>query len=267
MSTQPWWTRGVDITQPSAARVYDVHLGGSHNFDVDRRVAEETARRMPELPAVLRANRSLLRRMVRYLARHGITQFLDLGSGIPTAGNVHEIAQRENPRCRVVYVDYDLVAVAHSRALLRGNERATILHADFRDPDEVLDSDEVNSLLDLGKPVAVLMLAVLHFLPDEEHPAKLTANYIGQLPPGSCLAISHACDDDADAGPREAAEMYSRRIGGFWMRSQEQIAALFDDLPLVPPGLVTLDEWRPDSEESGPTGRRFPGRAAIGRKP
>lgn len=267
MDAQPWWTEGVDLNKPSAARVYDVHLGGSHNFEVDRRVAEESARIMPDLPAVLRANRSLLRRMVSYLVKSGVTQFLDLGSGIPTVGNVHEIAQRENPRCRIVYVDRDLVAIAHSTALLDGNDRATALRADFRDPDEVLGSDEVASTVDLTRPVAVLMLSVLHFVSDDDAPAELASTYVDRLAPGSSLAISHACSDRIDASTREAAQIYSQRFGGFWMRTREQIAGMFADLPLVEPGLVSFTEWRPDSEDIPTTSRRFPGLAAIARKP
>ncbi|GAA0530358.1 hypothetical protein GCM10011581_29020 [Saccharopolyspora subtropica] len=247
--------------------MYDVHLGGSHNFQVDRELAEKAAELMPSLPAVLRANRSFLRRVVHHLAELGVRQFLDLGSGIPTVGNVHEIAQRVDPECRVVYVDNDLVAVAHSQAILRGNDPATAIRADFRDVEEVLDHPEVRSTLDFDRPVAVLFFAVLHFVPDSDDPAGVVARYVDRVPSGSYLAISHACSDGIPESTREAAELYSRRIGGFHMRPKEQIAAMFGDLELLPPGLVDLAEWRPDSWELPPGGKPWTGPGGVARKP
>ncbi|GAA2795568.1 SAM-dependent methyltransferase [Saccharopolyspora taberi] len=267
MSDSPWWASGVDLTKPSSARVYDVHLGGSHNFEVDREVAEAASRLMPTLPAVLRANRSFLRRAVQFLARAGITQFLDLGSGIPTVGNVHEIAQQANPGSRVVYVDNDLVAVAHSRTLLEGNERATAIRADLRYPDEVLGHPEVGQMLDLREPVAVLLFAVLHFVDDEDDPAGIVARYVEQVVPGSYVAISHACSDGVPESTLRAAELYSARIGGFHMRPWSRIESFFSGLVLVEPGLVDLTEWRPDSRER-PAGEKLgTGPGGVGRKP
>ncbi|GAA4832577.1 SAM-dependent methyltransferase [Saccharopolyspora rosea] len=266
MAGQSWWADGVDVSRPSAARVYDVHLGGSHNFRVDRELAEESARLMPSLPAVLRENRSFLRRVVDFLARSGVTQFLDLGSGIPTIGNVHEIAQRINPECRVVYVDWDLVAVAHSQAILRGNARAVAIRADFREPGYVLAHHDVERLLDLSRPVAVLFFAVLHFLPDSDDPAGLVARYVRRLASGSYVALSHACDDDIAPTTEEAARIYGERIGGFHMRSKSDVAGLFGDLPLVPPGLVDLTEWRPDSN-APPADHPWTGPGGVARKP
>jgi trans-aconitate methyltransferase len=266
VDTQSWWTRGVDVTRPSSARVYDVHLGGSHNFQVDRDLAEKAAELMPSLPAVLRANRSFLRRVVSHLAASGIRQFLDLGSGIPTVGNVHEIAQQANPDCRIVYVDNDLVAVAHSQSILRGNDRAVAIRADFRNADEVLDHPEVRSLLDFEKPIGVLFFAVLHFVPDADDPIGIVARYVEQLAAGSYLAISHACSDDIPDSTRDAAELYSQRIGGFYMRPKAQIAAMFGDLDLLEPGLVDLTEWRPDSQELPPGAKLWTGPGGVGRK-
>ncbi|WP_433873487.1 SAM-dependent methyltransferase [Saccharopolyspora sp. CA-218241] len=248
MLDEPWWARGVDVTRPSSARVYDVHLGGSHNFEVDRELAERAARMMPSLPSVLRANRSFLRRVVAHLAGAGITQFLDLGSGIPTVGNVHEIAQRVDPRSRVAYVDSDLVAVAHSRAILRDAPRATAVRADFRDAAAVLSHPGVTGLLDFDEPVAVLFFAVLHFVPDDDDPAGIVAAYADALAPGGHLALSHACSDDAPSSTRQAAEMYSERIGGFYPRPLRRIAEMFAGLPMLPPGLVDLTDWHPDTD-------------------
>ncbi|QUH03200.1 SAM-dependent methyltransferase [Saccharopolyspora erythraea] len=268
MDKPPWWAAGVDLNKPSSARVYDVHLGGSHNFEVDREVAEAASRLMPTLPAVLRANRSFLRRAVRYLAGQGITQFLDLGSGIPTVGNVHEIAQRENPECRIVYVDNDLIAVAHSRSLLEGNDRAEAVRADLRHPDEVLGHPDVAAMLDLRQPIAVLMFAVLHFVADEDEPAAIVGRYVEAIAPGSYVAISHACNDHVDESTLQAAELYSRRIGGFHMRPAERIAEFFAGLSLVEPGLVDLTEWRPDSPEQQPRDEKlWTGPGGVGRKP
>jgi hypothetical protein len=265
MESQPWWAAGVDLGKASSARVYDAHLGGSHNFHVDREVADEAARLMPTLPAVLRSNRSFLRRAVRFLVQQGITQFLDLGSGIPTVGNVHEIAQAEDPRCRIVYVDSDLVAVAHSQALLRDNERATSIRADLRDPEDVLTRPETTGLLDLNQPVAVLLIAVLHFVSDEDDPWRIVSGYCDRMASGSHLAISHATKDP-ERSTRQAADRYSQRIGGFWLRSPEEISTLFAGLPLLEPGLVFMDDWRPDADPL-PEMTLVHGRAGVARKP
>ncbi|MBB5158121.1 SAM-dependent methyltransferase [Saccharopolyspora phatthalungensis] len=266
MDTRSWWTQGVDVTKPSSARVYDVHLGGSHNFQVDRDLAEQATELMPSLPAVLRANRSFLRRVVRHLAGRGVRQFLDLGSGIPTVGNVHEIAQQADPDCRVVYVDCDLVAVAHSQAILRGNDRAIAIRADFRDADYVLDHFEVTSMLDFGEPIAALFLAVLHFVPKSDDPVGIVSHYVDRMPVGSYLAISHACSDDVPESTRQAAELYSQRIGGFYPRPKAQIAAMFGDLDMIEPGLVDLTEWHPDSPELLPSGKAWTGPGGVARK-
>ncbi|MER5389580.1 SAM-dependent methyltransferase [Saccharopolyspora sp. NPDC002686] len=267
MDTQSWWAKGVDIGQPSSARVYDVHLGGSHNFQVDRDLAEKAAQMMPTLPAVLRANRSFLRRAVQHLAERGVRQFLDLGSGIPTVGNVHEIAQRVDPDNRIVYVDRDLVAVAHSQAILRDNDRAVAVRADFRDVDEVLATDEVRSMLDFDEPIAVLFFAVLHFVPDSDDPAGIVARYTEQLCSGSYVAISHAGSDGVDESRKRASELYSERIGGFFLRSRDEVAPMFAGLELIEPGLVDLLDWHPDPGEPWQGEPDTTGPGGVGRKP
>lgn len=257
----------IDLSQPSPARVYDVHLGGSHNFAVDREMAEYAAQLMPQLPTVLRANRSFLRRAVRHLVADGITQFLDLGSGIPTVGNVHEIAQHDNPECRIAYVDNDPIACAHSRDILRDNPLTSVLQADLHNPAAVLDSPEVTGLLDLSRPIAVLMVSVLHFVPDTDDPVGIVAGYVDSLVSGSCVAIAHACSDDITPETKRAAEVYKEKMGGFWMRTGEEIAAQFGDLTLLDPGLVNFNAWRPDEPEIPEGANALPGLAGVARKP
>jgi hypothetical protein len=269
MDAQEWWAHGVDVTKPSPARVYDVHLGGSHHFQVDRDLAERAASIMPSLPAVLRANRAFLRRVVLYLVEHGVTQFLDLGAGIPTVGNVHETAQRANPLCRVAYVDNDAVAVAHSNAILRGNSRATAVRADLRDVDAVLDHAEVRALLDFDQPIVALFIAVLHFIPDSDRPAEIVARYVRRLASGSFVAIAQAGKDNVPENNKEAAALYSERVGGFFLRSTDEIGAMFGDLPLVEPGLVEITNWRPDDARGSvsPAPGTWSGPGGVARKP
>ena len=162
----------LDIERPSAARMYDYYLGGSHNFAVDRAAADAVLAVIPDVPVGAQANRAFLRRAVRYLVEAGVTQFIDIGSGIPTLGNVHEIAQQADPRTRVVYVDTDPVAVAHSRLILGGNERATVIHEDLRRPGEILEHPDVRQLIDFDQPVALMLVAVLHFVSDAAEPPR-----------------------------------------------------------------------------------------------
>jgi SAM-dependent methyltransferase len=255
---------GIDPTKPSTARVYDVHLGGTHNFEADRRVAAEVAARMPELPALLRANRDFLRRAVQYLVDAGVRQFLDIGSGIPTVGNVHDIAQHANPDCKVVYVDIDPVAVAHSRAILAGNPWATAVNGDLTAPKAILHDREIRDLLDLSQPIALLMVAVLHFQPDIDHCVALIKDYTDALAPDSYLVISHAtAGEGAPDRVRDAAGVFSANIGGFYLRDRDQVARLFGDLTFVEPGLVNVTEWRPDVR--GPAPALHPAWAGVAR--
>ncbi len=190
-----WAPQEVDIDRPSAARVYDYYLGGSHNFAVDREMAREAIADWPELPRIMQDNRAFMRRAVRLCVAAGIDQFLDVGSGIPTAGNVHEVAQAENPAARVVYVDIDPVAVAHARALLADDPRTGVVHADFLDVNAVLDAPDTRTVLDLDRPVALLAVALLHFVGDERRPGEALARYRDALVPGSHLVLSHASAD------------------------------------------------------------------------
>lgn len=266
MERPPWAPEGIDIDKPSPARIYDYHLGGRHNFPVDRDVAEQVARIAPEFPVILRANRDFLRRAVEFLVDAGIRQFLDLGSGIPTACNVHEIAQQAMPDARVVYVDVDPVAFAHSREILRGDPRAAAVHVDLRDVAGVLRSPEVGRLIDFSQPVGLLMVAVLHFIPDCDDLEGVLTSYRHALPGGSHLVISHGASD-ADLAPEgadEALDVYSRRVTEFTLRDKVAVTRMFSGWELVEPGVVLINEWHPDTD--GPL-RRIPQWAGVARLP
>ena len=270
MSRPSWAPVEVDPSKPSVARVYDFYLGGSHNFESDREFGRQALSHFPGLRQVLLDNRTFLRRVVLFLVAHGVDQFLDLGSGIPTVGNVHEVAQAVNPRARVLYVDHDPVAVAHSRALLAGNDRATAVAGDIREPAQVL-RDAVHAGLDLHRPVAVLFIAVLHFVDDSDRPAELIAQYMAATAPGSYLAISHAMAVDRPA-VNNAAKVYeqSRSPGAMRFRSRAGIESLFGTVTLVDPGVVLVPRWHPELtddveaprvEEAG-----YPGLVGLGRR-
>jgi SAM-dependent methyltransferase len=234
-----------DPEVPNPARMYDCFLGGSHNFAVDRAAAARVLAVMPWAVDAVRANRFFLNRAVRFCVSEGIDQFLDLGSGIPAAGSVHETAQALAPRARVAYVDNEPVTVTSATALLDDVPLTTITDADLRDPDAVFDAPGVRDLLDLTRPVALLTGAVLHYVPDEARPASLIAHYHRSLAPGSVHVLSHAT---ADHDPAEMAEV-RRLYGGTGLpltfRARSDVAALFCGAQLVEPGLVDATEWRP----------------------
>lgn len=244
MERPSWAPEDIDLERASIARTYDYWLGGFHNFQADRDVAEYTNKVIPHGPSLARNNRSFLRRVVRLLVDGGVNQFLDLGSGIPTVGNVHEIAQARNPQTRIVYVDIDPVAVAHSRAILEGNTGAGVVHADFRKVRDVLDAPEVARLLDLTEPVAVLLLSVMHFIPDEEDPVGVIDEYFDALVPGSHLAISTGSDDDLPPGFQDKLKaMYEEQVARIVYRSKKDVEALAGGLSPVPPGLNWVEDW------------------------
>jgi SAM-dependent methyltransferase len=263
-----WAPEGVDRRKPSVARVYDVHLGGAHNFAVDREVAAELARVMPELPALFRANRSFLRRAVRFLVDAGITQFLDLGSGIPTAGNVHEIAQAVRPDCRVVYVDIDPVAVAHSRRILADNPRAEALRGDLRRPDEIFAHPVVREMLDFDRPVAVLLVAALNFVSDDDGPGEIIGRYLDRLPAESCLGLSHPTHGTvAPQQSKAAVDVYRRDVDNIFIRDREQVESWVTGLELADPGLVYINAWRPEVLQDAREANRWPQLCCVARKP
>lgn len=241
-----WAPTVVDMERPNAARVYDYYLGGSANLPVDRQFAEEVLQDVPAREFA-RANRTFLRRVVEYLVREaGIRQFLDLGSGLPTIGNVHEIAQRIAPDCRVVYVDVEPVAVAYAQRLLDGQNNAAAIGADLRSPYAVLGHPDTRRLLDFNQPVAVLLFAVLHFVPDEDDPSGIITSLRNELCPGSHLAISHATADNYPDDLAKAVEKYQKTATPATLRTHHQVTALFDGFTLLPPGVVFTPEWRPE---------------------
>ncbi|GIF68859.1 hypothetical protein Ais01nite_68940 [Asanoa ishikariensis] len=233
----------------TAARIYDFHLGGTHNFTADREAAMQITKMFPFVPLLARNNRAFLRRAVRHLASQGITQFLDVGSGIPTEGNVHEIAQEIIPEARVVYVDIDPVAVSESLDLLAGNDNATAIRADLRDPQSILDNPQVRKIIDFDQPVGLLMVAVLHFVADDEVASQSVRELLAPLPQGSYLVISHGSAEgmQRDLSDLDTAQAVYKRDTAtpFVLRSKAQVSTYFEGLELVEPGVVWLPEWHP----------------------
>jgi SAM-dependent methyltransferase len=266
MVTRPAWAPpDVDLDRPSAARVYDYLLGGSHNFAVDREVAEGVLRFAPDARAAAHANRAFLHRAVAYLVSAGVRQFLDLGSGIPTLGNVHEVARGAAPDARVVYVDIDPVAVAHSRALIGESADVAVIHADVREPRLILDDPDLHELIDFSRPVGLLMVALLHFIPDSDRPAEIIARFRDALAPGSHLVISQVGSGPVSAPGQEAHDRYVR-AAPVTLRSRGEVTAFFDGFELVEPGLVEPAEWRPESPELVRYFQDIPTLAGVGIK-
>ncbi len=267
MERPSWAPEDIDLERPSVARVYDFYLGGSHNFAVDRELGRRVIETFPLLPKTLQENRAFLRRAVRFCVEAGIRQFLDIGSGIPTVGNVHEVAQQVDPTIKVVYVDIDPVAVAHSRAILKGNEYATAIRADFRQPEVILSHPELQRLIDLRQPVALLLVALLHFFPDTEEVQRTIARFRDALASGSYLVISHA-SADTQPTPLKVAELYARSGTPMAMRTKAEIARFFEGFELVEPGLVLGLDWRLEPEEAvDDNPERHSGYCGVGKKP
>lgn len=253
---------------PSPARMYDALLGGSHNFDVDRQAAANAAGLVPDLPKVALSNRAFLRRSVRYLVDMGIRQFLDIGSGIPTVGNAHEVAQRAASDARVLYVDIDPVAVAHSEVILAGNERASAIEGDLRSPADLLSDMRVRNIIDFDKPVGVLLVAVLHLLADADRPHEVLATLRDAVPEGSYFVISHLSSANRPDDAAQLGEQARDKSGvPIIFRTREEITAFFDGLTVIDPGVVELPLWRPESEADidEEPGRSL-GLAGVGRK-
>ncbi len=262
--------RTVDPTKPNAARAYDYFLGGSHNFEADRAFAEEILKIGPHVPAVAMLNRSFLRRGVLHMLDQGIRQFLDLGSGIPTVGNTHQIAAQAGISANVVYVDIEPVAYHHAHQMLDTSDTATIVQADMRDVDAVLHHEDTQRLLDFTQPLGLLTVGVFLYLPDPE-PADLLAAYRAHLVPDSYLAISTLTDEHAnpelkaEVGRLQAA--YARIGDPLTVRSHAEILRWFDGMELVEPGLVTLPEWHTDDLEELDSPARDLGYGALASMP
>jgi SAM-dependent methyltransferase len=262
---QPDWVpAGTDFERASIARVYDYYLGGSHNFEVDRRMGDRILGQVPDIAVGARASRSFLRRVIRYLTDRGIRQFLDVGSGLP-AGNTHEIARRMAPDCRVAYVDVELTAVAHGRAMLADDPLSTMVMGDVREPERILADPDVAGLLDLEAPIAVLMVAVLAYLPASEDAVDLIRRYRDVMAPGSYLALAVPTRDEGgpeyDWGIRRNLELV------FHPRTPHEVTKLVEGMELVEPGLVNVALWRPDGyQESDSRVLEMPGLVGVARR-
>jgi SAM-dependent methyltransferase len=255
---------GIDVGRANPARMYDYALGGSHNFAVDREMVERIEKMMPGSSLIAHANRAFLHRAVRFCLDAGIRQFLDIGAGIPTVGSVHEVAQAVAPDTRVVYVDHDRVAVAHSQAILKDNPYARAVPGDARRPADILAHPEVSGLFDLSRPVGVLLVAVLHFVADEDDPAAVVAWLHDRLAPGSCLVLSHGCPEHHAEVAERVQQVYRHTTNALWLRTRPKIERLFDGFELVEPGLTWVTAWRPDGTDE-PERREM--LAGVGRKP
>jgi hypothetical protein len=261
----------IDTARPHPARMYDYYLGGKNNFAADRDMAAKVLSAAPDTRTFARENRAFLGRAVRYLAREaGIRQFLDIGAGLPTADNVHEVAQRVTPSSRVVYVDNDPLVLAHARALLIGTPegRTAYVHADLRDPGSIVSNAVIREVLDFSQPIALILVAILHFIMDEDKPADIIKTLLDALPPGSYLVASHATMEHAPV-MADAAEQALRNAGVCTrMRDSSEFGELaFSGLGLVPPGLVLVSEWRPEGTRPRPAPYEVSCYGAVAGKP
>lgn len=240
----------IDVSIPSIARVYDAILGGKDNFAVDRALRDQIVERNPEIPRVLKDNRQFIRRVVRWLADSGIDQFVDLGSGLPTVENTHDVAQRVNQDAIVVYVDNDPVVAAYGRALLEDDQHTFLIEADLREPEAIFAHEMVAEHIDLTRPVALLQCSTLHFVPDDADAATLMRRYVDRLVSGSYVVVTHlrkpAPDDPRGKLVDDVVKAYGSGVPqGLTARAADDIVRLFADTELIEPGLVPVDEWWP----------------------
>lgn len=249
MSTEPATGSDDAANRPNVARMYDYYLGGEHNFAPDREAAERILSIFPDTGVAAQSNRHFLRRAVRYALDRGVRQFLDIGAGLPTQGNVHEVVHSVAPEARVVYVDYDEVAVEYARGLLGGSPRTAVVRGDLRRPDELLAHPDVTGMIDFTEPVAVLLVAVLHFVRDDENPYAAVRRLRDATVPGSHLLLSHLTSDGAPPLPAQAGQaVYQRSSAPLVPRTHADVLRFLDGYDLVEPGLVRVAEWRPDGE-------------------
>ncbi len=265
---ETWAPRGINVAQPSIARVYDYLLDGKDHFAADRAVGDKIKTALPEVHLGVRAQRAVLRRAIRYLVGEvGIRQLIDIGSGLPTAGNVHEVAREIAPETRVVYVDNDPIVLAHARAILAGGGPA-VIDRDLLRPEPLLADPTLRATIDLDRPVGLLLCGIVHYVSDEEDPAGILARLIEPLAPGSHVFLQHLVQ--AGTPGEQAAEAAMRQgMGRGYFRTPEQVLGLMSGLELVDPGLVRVPDWRPDGTE--PPADEHPvlrlAVAAVGRKP
>jgi len=261
----------VDTSKPHSARIYDYYLGGKDNFAADRKTAIKAMEAWPPIRTGARENRAFLGRVVRYLAEEaGITQFLDLGSGLPGVGNVHEIAQDVNPAARVVYVDNDPIVLAHGRALLNSSPEgsAVYIDADIREPEKILEHPVTREMLDFTKPVALIFIGILHFFMADDEVRRIVGTLTDAMPSGSYVAAGHVTSEFSRAATTEAGKAYTRGGVGIIGRDADVFADLvFKGLTLVPPGVVVVSEWHPDPGTLLPPPADVSINGAVARKP
>lgn len=258
----------VDLSKPNAARVYDYYLGGCCNFEVDRDFAKRVVELMPQVPELARINRAFLRRAVLECARAGIRQFLDIGSGIPTADSTHYIAKRVQRDTRVVYVDNEPVAVAHSRLAIEGDPNVAIVQADLREPDAVLGARETTGLLDMNQPIAVLMVSILPFVLDADRPVELIGRYRDAIASSSRLVISQITNENLPTEMSTILELYKCSATPVAVRKHAAVVEFFSGFELLEPGVVFAPQWRPEEpEDVGAHPERSAYYAGVGHKP
>ena len=270
MRRPAWAPEGIPLDRPSPARIYDYNLGGYHNFEADRMVAEQLNAVHPDMALNSRVLRAFLRRVVRFLVAQGIDQFVDLGSGIPTVGNVHEVAQGANPAARVVYVDIDPIAVAHSKAILADNPDADAIQADLAEPDDILGHPVVKDLIDFSRPVGILMLGVMHFVLEDERAYDAVRTFRDVAVPGSYMAISQMSLEQVPSETADTLRQITARSQiPTKMRSYAETMQFFERLELVEPGLVSPPLWRPEGPDDLLLNQpeRVLGWGGVGRKP
>jgi hypothetical protein len=265
--TDGFTSADIDTSRPHPARMYDFYLGGKDNYMVDRNAAREVLRIAPEIRATALANRAFLGRAVRYLVRDaGIRQIIDIGTGIPAAGNVHEVAQQVATGVRVAYVDNDPIVHVHADALLTGTGPTSIVLADLHEPGTILSHPQITELIDFRQPVAVLLVAILHFITDEESPGRIVATLRDALVPGSYLALSHATGDFRAESAVQAAAVYDTATSTLTLRGHDEVAGFFDGFEILNPGVVQLPLWRPDRRPPRDLSKIL-GYCGVGRKP
>ncbi len=247
--TQDWSSEEVDISKPNVARIYDYLLGGYHNFEADRRLAEQMLQVFPDAKVNSFINRAFLHRAVRFMAEQGIRQFLDIGAGIPTMKNTHEVAAEIIPDTRVVYTDIDSIAIAHSKAILRDNPNVDAFWADAADVEVILDHPITKRLIDFSQPVGILLISVVHYITDDEKAARLIDKLKAAMSPGSCMAITHSTLEGYQTESTEEADRLLKLAASARHRTRAEIKQFFDGLEIVPPGVVFSQLWRPDTDE------------------
>lgn len=262
--------KGIDTTVPHSARTYDYLLGGKNNFAVDREAIEKTLKVFPAARTTARENRKFLGRAVRYLAGEaGLRQFLDIGTGLPAANNTHEVAQAAAPECHVVYVDNDPLVLAHARALLTSipQGRTAYIQADLREPEKILGDRITREVLDFTRPIALMLVSILHFIGDEDDPGAIVSVLVQALPPGSYVVASHLTADYDPVGTVAMSRIAAQGGTMFVPRSHDEFAAYLTGLELVDPGIVSVSDWRPEEDAPRPSPAESGFYAAVGRKP